>query len=218
MGSKTYVNLNSYQLYLQFVNINRFFLYSIQPLDLDKQRRTRIYKDIILYFYSLTVTLVWSRSAIRESSRTRRSCRETEQPAGTDLSQNSRPYIVLKLPRDSHTIVAFPYSRPAPTQYLSSIGHSLHLRIACLPVIPLLILSTARCICQQHPVDSLQIKVIYYTWGKTFFSFFLFLGFFVWGVNGIFITNCWNANKILQIVGTRIKFCIEQLAPLKSAL
>ena len=49
----------------------------------------------------------------------------------------------------SHAVLVFHWSRLTPT-------HSL------FPVIILLILSTAGCICQQHPPGSTQVKVIYY--------------------------------------------------------
>ena len=61
------------------------FFYSILSLDLDKQRGTSIYKNVILYFHSLTVTLVWSGRAVGESSYRQRSCQESEQPAETDI-------------------------------------------------------------------------------------------------------------------------------------
>ena len=54
-------------------------------LDLDK-RGIRIYKNIILYFYSPMVTLVWSQRAIGESLHTQRSCQESEQPVKTDFN------------------------------------------------------------------------------------------------------------------------------------
>ena len=110
----------------------------------------------------------------------RRSCQESDQPAGTDFSQNSRPYIVLKLPRDpcGHT--------SSPTQCSFFIGHVLHPRndcsplvttythtffmlwiscprIACFLVVTLLILSTTRCICQLHPPSPSPIKAIYHS-------------------------------------------------------
>ena len=114
------------------------------------KKRTRIYKDIILYFNS--VTIVWSRRAIGESLHTRRKWWESELPAGTDFSQNSRPYILLILLRD-------PYGHAySPTQCLLSISHCLYTRIVCLPVV------TAGCICQLHLPSSSQVKAIYYTW------------------------------------------------------
>ena len=65
------------------------------------------------------------------------------------------------------------------TRCLLFLGHALHLRNACFllvtstpslfPVVVLLIFSTALCICQQHLLGSLQVKVIYYiftlSWG-----------------------------------------------------
>ena len=54
-------------------------------LDLDKQRQTCIYKNIILYFYSSMVTLMWSRRAVRESLHTQKSCWESEQTEETEL-------------------------------------------------------------------------------------------------------------------------------------
>ena len=50
----------------------------ILQLCLDK-RGACVYKNIILYFYSVRSTLEWSRSAIRENSHVRRSCRELKQ-------------------------------------------------------------------------------------------------------------------------------------------
>ena len=71
------------------------FSYGILPLDFDSQQGTRIYKNynlvlyenIILYFYS-------SLCEVGESSLTQRSCQESEKPAGTDFSPNSKLYIV----------------------------------------------------------------------------------------------------------------------------
>ena len=102
---------------------------SILPLDLDKQQRRRIYKNIILYFYFSTVTLVWCSRAIVESLRTQKSYQELKQPAGTDFSQISRPYIILKLPRN-------PYSHASSsTQCLFFIGHDLNACNACSPLV-----------------------------------------------------------------------------------
>ena len=47
---------------------------------------TYIYKNILLYFYSLMVTLVWSWGAVGENLHTQRNSWESEQKAGTDLS------------------------------------------------------------------------------------------------------------------------------------
>ena len=60
----------------------------ILPLNLDKQRTTLIYKNIILYFYSSMVIFVWNRRAVRESLRTQRSCQECEHSTGTELQSN----------------------------------------------------------------------------------------------------------------------------------
>ena len=98
----------------------------ILPLDLDKQC---IYKNIISYLYSSTVTCVWSMRAVWESSYTRRSCRESKQPTRSNFSQNSRPYIVLKYPCDSRACAS------SPTQYLFFIGHGLHPRNPCSPLV-----------------------------------------------------------------------------------
>ena len=55
-------DLNKVVLILHFATT---FCY-IVLLCIDKQRVTHVYKNIILYFHSVTSTLVWSRSAIRE--------------------------------------------------------------------------------------------------------------------------------------------------------
>ena len=71
-----------------------------------------------------------------ESLCTRR--RESELPAGTDFSQNSQPYIVLKLSRFlplvtayTNVMLAFHWLWFTPNQCLFSIGHDLHPRNAC---------------------------------------------------------------------------------------
>ena len=69
------------------------------------------------------VMLVWSKRAVRESSHTQRSCREFEQPAGTDFSQDSRSYRVLKLSRDPHRHAS------SLTHCWISNEHGLHPRI-----------------------------------------------------------------------------------------
>ena len=68
----------------------------------------------------------------KDSSHTQGSCRESELPAGTNFSQNSRLYIVLKLPRDSHAMLVFHWLQLKPTQCLFFIGHGFQPRDACL--------------------------------------------------------------------------------------
>ena len=51
-------------------------IYAIVTLSQDKQQRTRIHKNIILYFYSSTGTFVWN---------AQERCRESEQPAGSEF-------------------------------------------------------------------------------------------------------------------------------------
>ena len=107
-----------------------------------------LYINIIWYFYSSI--LMWSRRVIGggESLCIQRKHRESKLPAGTDLSQNSWPYIVLKLPRDSHAMLFFYWSWLTPTQCfffhwpwftpmqcLLFTGHALHSHNACSPLI-----------------------------------------------------------------------------------
>ena len=61
------------------------------------------------------VTLVWSRRAVRESLHTQRSGWEWK----VNVTQNSRFYIVLKLPPDQHGHTS------STIQYLLFIGHDL---------------------------------------------------------------------------------------------
>ena len=89
-------------------------------VELNKQQGTRIYKNIILYLYFSTMTLVWCRRAVGESLHPQRSCCESEQQAGTDFSQISRPYIILKFPCDPHGHVS------SPMQCLFFVGHGIH--------------------------------------------------------------------------------------------
>ena len=116
---------------------------------------------------------------------------------GNEYSQSSTPFRVLKLPSDpcSHA--------SSPTKCLFSIGHSLHPHIGCFSlamvythtmlvfhwsqltpmhclilVITLLILSTAGCICLQHPLGSSQVKVIYNISLTTFIDYVLISDFY----------------------------------------
>ena len=96
-----------------------------------------------------------------------------------NFSPNSRPYTVLKLPRDPYGLTT------SSSQCLFSDGPGLHPRIACSLLIPalhprifctscsrphisvftvvtLLILSRDGCICQLHPPVSLPVKAIYF--------------------------------------------------------
>ena len=111
------------------------------------------------------VTLVWSRRAIRESKFAHtEEPSKSELPVRTDFSQNSWAYIVLKLPCERHAMLIFHWLQLVHTQCLFFIGHDSHPRIPCFPVIILLMLSTAGCICQQHPPGSSQVKVMYYNY------------------------------------------------------
>ena len=63
--------------YLVFLSIYSVLIYcSIPPLSLDNQQGARINKNIILYFYSSIVMLVWSKRAIGERIHDR------EEPSG----------------------------------------------------------------------------------------------------------------------------------------
>ena len=139
-----------------------YYYCSILQFDLDKQRGTLSYKNTIWYFYFSTVKLVWTRKAIGESLLTQSSC--LDQPAGTDFSQNSRPYVVLKLSRDphwprlfTHPMLVFHCSWFTTTQCLFSTGHGKHPRITCFPVITLLTLSSAGFIAGQGNILHNQI-------------------------------------------------------------
>ena len=133
------------------------------------------------------MTFVWNRRAIAESSRTWRSCRELVQPAGTDFSQNSRPYIVLKLLCDPHGHAS------SLMQYLFVFGYSLHSHNAGFPLVraythamlALLILFTARCICYHRSkwyITSVHIR----QWAEL-----VILGTFRWNIANL-AKNMWN--------------------------
>ena len=114
--------LRHYRISL-IICLHLYFLFSCVvylPLDLEKQWGTHIYKNIILYFYSSILMIVYCWRATGESLLTRKRCWELEQPAWTDFSQNSRPYTVLKFSCDSNGHAS------SPTQCLSFIGHGLH--------------------------------------------------------------------------------------------
>ena len=87
-----------------------------------------VYKYNLTFLFAEGDAYVKQVSSQRESSHTRRNHWKSELPAGTDFNQNSRPYIVLKLPRDQHTILVFHRSRLTPTQCLFFIGYGLHPR------------------------------------------------------------------------------------------
>ena len=86
-------------------------------------RNMYIYKNIILYFYFLTTMLVWSKRAIRESSLIQQAVRSQNSQQKLNFSQNSRSYIVLKLPRDSRGHASW------PMQCLFFISHGLYSHI-----------------------------------------------------------------------------------------
>ena len=164
---------------------------------LTRTRNTYIYINIVLFFYSTMLTLVWSSRVIRERES---ACTKGLSGVGFASAENSQHYIVLQLPRNymqclfpidhsphpcnaclslvtahTHMMLAFLWPQPTSTRCLPFSGHSPHPRDACLSLatpyihamlvsgIILMILPMARCICQQHPPGSLQVKVIYYT-------------------------------------------------------
>ena len=75
------------------------------------------------------MTLVYSRRVIRENLCIWRSHQESELPVGTDFSQNSQPYIVLKLLHYSHAMLVLHWPWFTSTQCLFFIGYSLHSHI-----------------------------------------------------------------------------------------
>ena len=110
--------------------------------------------------------LTWSGRAVRESWFTCWAARSWNSLRKLNFSQNSRPYILLKLLCNRHGYAS------SPAQCLFSISHSLHpCIILCLgyhahtfllfPVVTLLILSSTRYMCQLHLLGSLLVKAIY---------------------------------------------------------
>ena len=98
-------------------------------LDPDKQWGKYIYKIIILYFYSLTVMLVWRVDG--ENSHRQRNCRELEQPAETELQPKFLTLYSLKTPTQptwpclfTHSMLIFHWPWNTPMLCLFSIGHS----------------------------------------------------------------------------------------------
>ena len=125
------------------------------------------------------MTIVWRWRAAVEGSHTQNIFRESEQPAKTEVGQNSRSYIVLKVWSDTqdHASLLTQYlliidhslhQRNACSSWnivyintiLISINHGLHQRIISFLVITLLILSTVGCIYQQHPPGLSEVKAI----------------------------------------------------------
>ena len=135
---------------------------------INKQRGSRIYKNIILYFYSSMVTLGTGE--------------ESEEPpevgtnTGNWVQSKINIFLVLKLPHDPYPMLVFHWSWLTPMQCLFFIGHGLYPCEACSRLVKaytyaflvssLLILSTAGCISQLHLLGSSRVKVIYYikTW------------------------------------------------------
>ena len=104
----------------QWVTAHQNRVYCILPLDLDKQRGTRIYKNKILYFYSLTEILVWSRRVVWENLYTEGAARSWNDHWKLNFNQHTRLYIVFKLPYDPHSHASL------SGQCLFFIGHGLH--------------------------------------------------------------------------------------------
>ena len=162
---------------------NSIYYCSIIPLSLAKQRGRRLYKRYNLIFLFVDGDVCdWWESNRWESSCTRRSCLESELLAGTDLSQNSRFYVILKLPRDPYAMFIFHLSRLKPTHCLLFIGHGLHPRNTHSPLVTTYTLTFLGS--GNHFVDfiygkmylsttsagSLPVKVIYYTTTPKFHS------------------------------------------------
>ena len=114
------MNSESYKIFSYRMNKRKFFgrLCCVLPWDLGKQRGTRIYKNIILYFYSSMVRLVW------------RSGREF---AHTKVLSGIGTFSML-------------YSLKTPTRltwprffthamFFFFIGYDLHPRNACSPLV-----------------------------------------------------------------------------------
>ena len=105
----------------------------ILSLDLDKQWRTRIFKDKILYFYSFIVTLVWSRRAVGESFHTQRSCWKSEQLVESEFQPKFLSLYSLKTPTQpclfTHIMLAFHWPWFTLIQCLFFVGHGLYLCI-----------------------------------------------------------------------------------------
>ena len=148
---------------------NYYTTCSILLLDLDKHRGTLIYTNIMLYFYSSTVTLLWSWRAVGESWHTQKSFWESEQPTGTEFSHNSGPYITLKLPHDPHAHAS------SPLQYLFFIGHNLHTHGACSPLVTaythaLLVFRSSLCWFYQWPDVSVNYIRRVHRWSRQYIT------------------------------------------------
>ena len=155
-----------------------FWAWCLRLLDLDKLRRSQIHRNTILYFHSSTVKHVWSKKEVGESSHTQGAVGNWNGLCKLNFNQNSRPYIVLKLPHNPYRNVcsltlnacfwfAIGYTRTmlvcdgsflAPTHFHAfGIMHT-HF---CFFKVALLILSMTACICQVHSAGSLPVKAIY---------------------------------------------------------
>ena len=140
----------------------KLFTDKLFTLDIDKKTRNTYIQKCNLISLFFEVILVWNRRAVGENSYTQSSCRESEQPAGTDFSQNSRPYIILKLSRDplghlrffTHALLVLHWSRLTPTHFF--MPRISCPRISAFPVVTLFILSRTGCICQLVHRRSMQ--------------------------------------------------------------
>ena len=149
----------------------------ILPLDLNKEQVTHTHTYNLIFLFFNGDACGEQESSQREC--VQRSCWESKQPVGSDFSQNSRTYIVLKLPCDSHshnsspcntcfplamvytyTMLVLDLSWLIPMHFFIPQVHAHALLV--FPAVTLLILSTIRCIYQVHLPGSLLVKAIYY--------------------------------------------------------
>ena len=140
-----------------FIHFSQSFLYSIHTQNTythahvvyycwiltnnEEQTHTHIYIYIYTYIYKCDlIFLFFNSDAYEEKERSWREFACTKGTVGSlnsqrelNFSQNSRPYIVLKLPCNPHSHVNSNHAMPflhwswfTPMHYLISIGHDLH--------------------------------------------------------------------------------------------
>ena len=172
-----------FELTIHLVNI--ILYYTILSYIYRGKRERKLYTILLVYYsqvltndeehvyiqkYNIFILRRWrlcGEQSERESERERerectlRSCRKSGEQTGVDFSQNFRPYVVLKPPRNPHAMLDFGWSWLTPTHCLFFIGHGLHPRNACFHWSRLT---------STHAFSPL---VIVYTHGYFFLFFFL---------------------------------------------
>ena len=142
-------------------------------------------KNRILYFYFSIAMVVWSRRALKESSHTLGAVGSLNGLWKLNFSQNSRPYIVLKLPCDQHILV------PSSLRFLLFVGHCFHHTCLGYHTYAFLFFWLSLCWFYQHPNIFVDFICQVHCWSRKYTTLW-FDESFVSGTAVVFFSCYWT--------------------------